>query len=188
MTEYSWVDSESSWPGRWLNSGCCMTYAAGVSAAEVIEWLAPTEHHRERLTDPVSVEEACSEYESFAVLTQPGWVIIFEPHGFFGTVAEKLAMRSVHRVVCFSWNVEMDTDISVWEHGELQLRFDIFNPDVRLGSESSAFADDIQRANFYNGDTEEGSVGAASFAFAEALTGCRIEPDFLYGDLIWGVR
>lgn len=187
MTDYSWVRDESTFPGTLLSNGCCMTFAASLSPAEVIEWFAPTEHHRERLIDPAAVREACTEYESFAILTPPKCLVVFEPYGMWETVAEQLAVRSAQRVVCFHWNVEMDTGFSVWERGDLLLRFDAFDPDVRLGSEPDRFADDMRQAGLWS-DAEESSVFDSLFALAEALTGCQIEPDFLYGDLVWGVR
>jgi Family of unknown function (DUF6461) len=112
-----------------------------------------------------------------------GWALIFESNGFLGvtpTVAERLASDGL--LVSHFRNVNAHGRFSWWERGKPQLEFDPLFPSQRDGPQAEDAVPMLLAAGFEVEDRPgrplDGTL-AATFAFAERLTGVAVTADLL---------
>jgi hypothetical protein len=185
--DYSWVAAFHH--GLLSASGYCLTLVRGIAVADAVERLGGEDtgaiQDLEGLVDYVFDTQTSSDFRSTSagLSEADGWTLIFEPNGFLGvtpTVAERLASDGL--LVSHFRNVNAHGRFLWWEEGAPQLEFDPLFPYQRDGPRAEVAVPMLLAAGFEVQDRPgrrlDGTL-AATFAFAERLTGVVVTADLL---------
>jgi hypothetical protein len=186
-TGYSWVAEFHN--GLLSGYGYCLTLVRGLVVADAVDRLGGEDTGEARdlegLVDHAFDTQTSSDFRSTSAgLSEvDGWALIFEPNGFLGvnpTVAQRLATDSL--LVSHFRNVNAHGRFSWWERGEPQLVFDPLFPSQRDGPRADDAVPILIAAGFEVEDRPDRPLDgtlAATFAFAERLTGVVVTADLL---------
>jgi hypothetical protein len=158
-----------------------LTFIEGAAPSTFADVVPVDEIRAIRLADPQASWAAVCARGSVVLLQAADWLVTFEAYGTPRDVASIVAAQSDRRVVCMYWNVEFDNEFTVWEQGRKVVSFDGIDPDTRFGEDPDRFLVEMQDAGFWS---EDPNFRRSYFVMAQLITGCRVERDFLLGDVI----
>ncbi|MGW1883651.1 DUF6461 domain-containing protein [Streptomyces sp. NPDC001970] len=188
--DYGWLDGHCPE----LTEAYCLTLVRGLAPEELLTRLGAADRGV-RMTGTRGLVEAAHEAwdggdsQFVGVTTSQGWALMIEPNGYVGTLDEVLSPLSRgSELVSHFRNINAADYVNWFVDGELRLNFEPLFAYARYGAdpdgsveEMSAAGLDVRDPQNQVDDDDFALTTAATFAFAERLTGVRITPELLDG-------
>ncbi|MGW7367008.1 DUF6461 domain-containing protein [Streptomyces sp. NPDC054841] len=185
--DYGWLDEHCPE----LMEAYCLTLVRGLTPEALLTRLGATDRGA-RITGTSSLVAAAydawddGDSQFVGVVEAGGWVLMVEPNGYVGTLEEVLSPLSQGtELVSHFTNVNAADYVNWFVDGELRLHFEPLFAYARYGADPDGSVEDMREAGLdlrdpkEIGDDDLALTTAATFAFAERLTGVRITPELL---------